>query len=220
MRRVSLVLAGGFCGTLARYLLAAPLLAIVALVFPGKHGGFPFDVFLINLSGAFALGLLYGLFEHGARVSQEVRLSVGTGFLGAYTTFSTLAYGGEELLRSNAEYVGLIYLLGSLALGVAFSQTGYVLAGPLAMRRRLWKRAVARTRQLKRRVSSRWLAHSSPSGAASFGRSQSAAQSAAGEATAHSGEARGSRTPDWRGADVANDTTEGNPREHEEEGVR
>src|SRR5579863_6577161 len=98
MRRVVLVFAGGFCGTLARYLLSAPLLALARLWLPGG-ASFPYDILTINVTGALALGLLFGLVERGSRVSPDVRLTVGTGFLGAYTTFSSFVVGGDILLR-------------------------------------------------------------------------------------------------------------------------
>lgn len=151
MRRVALVFAGGFCGTLARYFLAAPLLS-VATVFPGEHSGFPFDIFLINLSGALALGLLYGLVERGARISLEVRLAVGTGFLGAYTTFSSLAYGGQTLLTAHAFVLGVLYLAGGVALGVACARTGYRLAGPIVTRHRRVMRGLVRARRFRRSI--------------------------------------------------------------------
>lgn len=152
MRRVGLVFAGGFCGTLARYFLAAPLLALGHLVFSGAGGGFPFDIFCINISGALALGLLYGLFERGARISPEVRLAVGTGFLGAYTTFSTFAYGGQSLLTTGATITGATYLVGSVALGVACARIGYRLAGPIVMRHRHIRRGLVRARRVRRSI--------------------------------------------------------------------
>jgi CrcB protein len=133
MRRLLLVFAGGFCGTLARYLLSAPLLALAPIWFPGVQAGIPYDIFLINCSGALALGLLSGLAEGSAAISPELRLTFGTGFLGAYTTLSTFAYGGEQLLSSGATLPGTLYLGGTLALGIACAWLGYALA-PQALR--------------------------------------------------------------------------------------
>ena len=152
VRRLGLVLAGGFCGTLARYYLAAPLLALAALVLPGHGGGFPFDIFAINLSGAFALGLLYGLAERGARISSDARLALGTGFLGAYTTFSTFTVGGDTLLLRGAWLIGALYLAGSIALGVLCAHLGHVAAGALLDHRRLSRRMRVRTRRVWRRA--------------------------------------------------------------------
>lgn len=150
VRKLALVLAGGFCGTLARYYLAAPLLALAALALPGAGGGFPFDIFAINLSGAFALGLLYGLAERGARVSPDVRLALGTGFLGAYTTFSTFTVGGDRLLIGGAWMLGVVYLAGSVALGVGCAHLGHVAAGALVARRRLSRGVRVRARRVWR----------------------------------------------------------------------
>lgn len=152
VRRLGLVLAGGFCGTLARYYLSAPLLALAALVLPGHGDGFPFDIFAINLSGAFALGLLYGLAERGARISPDARLALGTGFLGAYTTFSTFAVGGDTLLLRGAWLTGALYLAGSVALGVVCAHLGHVAAGAVLDRRRLTRRVRVRTRRAWRQA--------------------------------------------------------------------
>ena len=128
MRKVALVCAGGFCGTLARYLLMAPLLGLARTLFPAGPGTFPYDILVINLSGAFALGILYGLVERGAALPPDARLAVGTGFLGAYTTFSTFVYGGDKLLMSGAFVAGLLYLCGSMALGVVCAWAGRIAA--------------------------------------------------------------------------------------------
>jgi CrcB protein len=133
MRRVALVFAGGFCGTLARYALSAPLLALAGPLLPAARLGFPYDVLLINLTGAFALGLLYGLVEHGASVAPDVRLTLGTGFLGAYTTFSSLAYGGDRLVAAGQPVAATLYLAGSVALGVLCANAGYAAAARLAV---------------------------------------------------------------------------------------
>lgn len=147
MRKVALVCAGGFCGTLARYLLMAPLLRLTGLLFPTSPNGFPYDIFIINLSGAFALGLLYGLVERGAAFAPEVRLLVGTGFLGAYTTFSTFVYGGDKLLMSGSLITGVLYLCGSIVLGVVCAWVGMFVASSITARSRLPHWRVARVRQ-------------------------------------------------------------------------
>jgi CrcB protein len=139
MRKAILVLAGGFCGTLLRYLLAAPVLSLARLGLPGAGGSFPYDVLAINLAGAFAIGLLYGLSDRGAIASPDVRLALGTGFLGAFTTFSTLAYGGDKLLLAGAWMLGLLYLGGSLLLGIVLARAGYFCAGALT---RQWLRVL------------------------------------------------------------------------------
>lgn len=130
MRHYALVLAGGFCGAVTRYLLAAPLLALAATL-PGARASFPYDILLINLSGAFAIGALYGAFERGANISPDTRLLLGTGFLGAYTTFSSFMVGADTLLREGRTLAALAYLVGAMVAGVALAWAGDLTAGAL-----------------------------------------------------------------------------------------
>lgn len=134
MRKFALVCAGGFCGALTRYLLAAPLLALAVRLpdLPGARSGFPYDVLLVNLTGALALGVIYGLVERRIHVAHDLRLLLGTGFLGAYTTFSSYVYGGAQLLMTGAWFAGTLYLAGSLAAGMLCAQLGFWLAGTIS----------------------------------------------------------------------------------------
>lgn len=152
MRRVALVFVGGFAGTLARYLLSAPLLALARIALP-DGAGFPYDTLLINLTGALALGLLYGLVERGAAIAPDVRLTLGTGFLGAYTTFSSFVVGGDTLIAGGSAAAGTVYLLGSIVLGVAAAHGGYLLSGMLSERHRLSRRVQVFARGWRRRSS-------------------------------------------------------------------
>lgn len=128
MRRYALVFAGGFCGAITRYALSSPLLALARLLAHGSPA-IPVDILIINLSGTLALGFLYGLIERGAPISPDARLALGTGFIGAYTTFSTLAYGGDALLGAGHTLAAILYLVGSIALGVLCARAGHALAG-------------------------------------------------------------------------------------------
>ena len=115
---VLLVVAGGCLGALARYGLG------VALPAPD---GWPLPTLLINVSGAFALGaLLEGLSRRGPDTGRLrlVRLLAGTGFMGAFTTYSTMAVDAVHLFDAGAAAAGLLYLAASLVGGI-----GAVLAG-------------------------------------------------------------------------------------------
>lgn len=136
-RKLLLVLAGGFCGAITRYALSRPFLALAAAL-PGAHAGFPYDILLINLTGALLIGLLFGAFEHGAPLSPDARLALGTGFLGAYTTFSTFMVGAATMLRHGQTLEALLYLCGAMAGGVALAYAGFTLAGILLERQRAW----------------------------------------------------------------------------------
>ena len=78
---------------------------------------FPWATFVINLTGAALLGALYGL-TSGPRAGQ-LRLLLGTGLLGGYTTYSTFAVGSDGLILSDQLLLGVLYTIPTVALGIA-----------------------------------------------------------------------------------------------------
>src|SRR5438105_15786576 len=110
-RRLVAVLCGGFCGTVTRYLLSGLLQGYL-----GK--GWPYDILFINLTGAFILSFVTTLAENTLLIGPTRRLFINVGFLGAYTTFSSLALG-DVLLTVNANALAaLVYLVLSITGGV------------------------------------------------------------------------------------------------------
>ncbi|MCK5218204.1 CrcB family protein [bacterium] len=87
-----LALAGAM-GTLARYGLAGLVQRI-------NGASFPWGTVAVNLTGCFLAGLLWVMFENRWPVSGETRTLVLVGFMGAFTTFSSLMLETGELLRS------------------------------------------------------------------------------------------------------------------------
>lgn len=117
-----LVAAGGFAGTLARF--------AVGVVLP-SHERWPIATFAVNVTGAFILGLLsqwLNLQVTETRIMRWWRLGFGTGLLGSYTTFSTLAVGIERLIADGVWLIAVIYAVLSLALGLAAAVAGIVVA--------------------------------------------------------------------------------------------
>lgn len=115
---VALVFCGGTLGTLARYGLE--------VVLPAPDG-LPLPTLLINLSGAFLLGvLLEALLRRGPETGRlrVVRLSAGTGFLGAFTTYSTFALESVQLGAAQHYVAMALYLVLSLVGGVLASAAG------------------------------------------------------------------------------------------------
>ncbi|MDQ0735953.1 CrcB protein [Arthrobacter agilis] len=105
-------------GTLSRFGLAGVLPA---------PAGLPLGIFLINIVGAFALGLLLGaLARHGPDEGRRraLRLLFGTGFLGGFTTYSALAVDSALLLGSGRVMEGLAYLSVSVIVGLAAAAAG------------------------------------------------------------------------------------------------
>ena len=86
----------------------------------------PLGTLVINLSGAFAIGLLFALAQEHV-ISTMVQSVLATGFLGGYTTFSTMSWEGVELLRDGSGWLGLLYLVGSLLLGLLAAAGGLAL---------------------------------------------------------------------------------------------
>ncbi|MHA7208748.1 fluoride efflux transporter FluC [Arthrobacter sp. MDT1-65] len=113
-----LVFVGGMAGTLARFGLAG------ALPVPA---GLPLGIFLINITGAFALGLLLeALAQRGPDEGRRraVRLLLGTGFLGGFTTYSALAVDSALLLGAGRAVEGLAYLAVSVLVGLVATGAG------------------------------------------------------------------------------------------------
>jgi fluoride exporter len=77
----------------------------------------PYGTFTINLSGCFLMGLVATLAADSALISPELRLLLTTGFLGAYTTFSTYGLDTVSLAQSQRWGPALGYWAGSAVLG-------------------------------------------------------------------------------------------------------
>ena len=117
MRNFLLLLLAGAAGTAARYGLT-----LWIQHGPGARFDFPVGTLVINVVGSFLLGFLTALALSKA-VAPDVRLILGTGFCGAFTTFSTFEVEAAELLRRAPAqflvYTGGNLILGFLAVGTA-----------------------------------------------------------------------------------------------------
>ena len=113
----------GAAGALARF-------GVHALVQSRTASRFPFGTVVVNLTGSFALGLLVGLVTYQG-LDADVRTIVGTGFIGAYTTFSSFSYDTFGLLETDAARAAVVNAVGSVAAGLLAATAGFVLAGLL-----------------------------------------------------------------------------------------
>ena len=102
---------GGALGAPARYGLAQ-----LVHVTPG---GFPWATFATNVTGSFALGLVLALVLERFPPSRYLRPFVATGFLGAYTTYSTFAVETDLLVKGGHAALALGYAAASLLAGFA-----------------------------------------------------------------------------------------------------
>jgi CrcB protein len=89
---------------------------------------FPYGTVVVNLTGSFVLGVVVGLVTYQG-LDADVRTVVGTGFIGAYTTFSSFEYETFGLLEDGATPAALGNALGSVALGLLAATAGFALAG-------------------------------------------------------------------------------------------
>lgn len=120
MTELLLVGSGGFAGANVRYLLAKWVAE--------RYGtGFPYGTFIINVTGSFIIGLLLTYFNARANLSANYRLVLTTGFVGAYTTFSTYTYEAMTLAQNGEWARAMLYLVGSVAVGM-LAVTGGMLA--------------------------------------------------------------------------------------------
>jgi CrcB protein len=107
----------GTAGALSRYLLGA-------LVSAHVHTAMPWGTLLINLSGAFLLGLLAGWGIDRGRLPAEWRAPITVGFVGAYTTFSTWSVDTVMLLDAGRFGLATANILLSIGLGLPLTWLG------------------------------------------------------------------------------------------------
>jgi len=113
---------GGALGANARYWVGGWLTQRL-------EGTFPYATFIVNITGAFLLGLLVTLITERYVVAHpHVRLLVAVGFLGSYTTFSTFEYETLALARSADYFLALLNVGLSLCIGFVAVWLGVWLA--------------------------------------------------------------------------------------------
>jgi CrcB protein len=113
-------LAAAAVGACARYLLDG-------LVQSRTGGAFPWGTCVINVSGSFVLGLLTGLTLSHA-FPTDVRLVLGTGFCGAYTTFSTFTFETLRLVEEGRARAAARNVLVNTTGGLLAAGAGLALA--------------------------------------------------------------------------------------------
>lgn len=117
-----LVGVGGFIGANARFVVAR----IVGGMFETK---FPLGTFVINVSGSFLLGILGTIVALKVMPNSEsMRLALGVGFLGAFTTFSTFEFETHALFDDGSWLTATTNMFASLFIGLLAVRAGIVLA--------------------------------------------------------------------------------------------
>ena len=112
---------GGALGALGRYGLST---------WVTNRGNylFPWGTFVVNILGCFLLGLIYVLGTEKLLINSQLRSMITVGFLGAFTTFSTFSLEAVNLIRNGEVIVALLYVFGSIAVGLLGVWLGILVA--------------------------------------------------------------------------------------------
>lgn len=110
----------GFLGAICRGVLGN------ILIF--KDNIFPINTLFINLTGSFILSFFLSITLERSKINPTLRIAFSTGFLGAYTTFSTYALETVKLIKNGNFFSALLYLAISTAGGLIFAWLGFALS--------------------------------------------------------------------------------------------
>jgi len=116
---LALIALGGAAGAISRYL-------VDTFVSERVGAEFPWGTFVVNMTGSFVLGLLFALAVERDVLSSDIRLPVMTGFIGAYTTFSTLMLESWRLAESGSTVAAIANVVGSMVVGLTVMAGGLV----------------------------------------------------------------------------------------------
>ena len=123
MLKIIYLLAGGALGSLSRYLVSGWVHGLVS-------GTFPWGTLLVNTSGSFVIGLLWGMFEM-RDMAPHIRTFAFIGFLGGYTTFSSYALETMNLVRDGDVGMAAMNIVMNNLLALVFVFAGYFLSRAL-----------------------------------------------------------------------------------------
>jgi len=116
-----------FCagGGLARYYLSGWVYGLLGRAFP-------YGTFVVNIIGAYCIGLIMELGLRSTMFSDSLRIGLTVGFLGGLTTFSTFSYETFKLLEDGQFIVAFVNILASVAVCLLFTWLGIVTVRSLA----------------------------------------------------------------------------------------
>ncbi|ELS05242.1 crcB protein [Xenococcus sp. PCC 7305] len=112
---------GAIAGSLCRYYLGLWITQSADIIFP-------MGTFMVNLSGCLLMGFITTITTSRLAVSPDLVLLMTTGFLGAYTTFSSYELDTANLLELKNLQRDLVYWIGSPLLGLLCFRCGVLLA--------------------------------------------------------------------------------------------
>ncbi len=119
MTAAILVGIGGFIGALTRYFVDRRVTDLTG-------GSVPWGTFVINITGSFVVGVLFALIIERAALSSSARAPLMIGFMGAYTTFSTLMLESWRMIEDGAWQIAIVNLGGSVLVGMVAVVAGVI----------------------------------------------------------------------------------------------
>ena len=117
LKSILIVGAGSFLGGALRFLIST-------LMKGACTSSFPWGTLTVNLLGCLLIGVIYGLFARHSIVQHTMCLLLTTGFCGGFTTFSTFANEGVQMLQGGN--FGAFAAYASLSLGILLVMLGYI----------------------------------------------------------------------------------------------
>ncbi len=118
--KLGLIAICGAAGALARF-------GLTGLVFRIYGGSFPFGTFVVNIIGCLVFGFIWPLAEERLLISSELRSIILIGFIGSFTTFSTLVFETGELMRDSEWALALANMGGQVVMGLLALYLGVVI---------------------------------------------------------------------------------------------
>ncbi len=106
----------GFLGAVTRAFLGKVMAGVSLL--------FPVSTLAINVTGCFVLSFFLNITIERLHINPRLRLAVGTGFMGAYTTFSTFAVESVDLMKAGSAWFSVLYIVATAFGCVAFAWVG------------------------------------------------------------------------------------------------
>lgn len=113
---------GGALGSVLRFAVSAAVRGMPALA------GLPWATLGVNVTGSLAIGALAGLVAGGNDIAPSMRAFVMVGVLGGYTTFSTFALEGVEMLQGGSMMKAMLYASASVILSIGAATLGFAVA--------------------------------------------------------------------------------------------
>ncbi len=110
MLNIIVVGLGGFVGAVCRYL--------IGLIPVNEATVFPIKTFIINIVGCIVIGMITVVATKNNTLSPQLLLFLKVGICGGFTTFSTFALETAELMKSGNALIALVYMVGSILIGV------------------------------------------------------------------------------------------------------